>query len=132
MKKEKNKPDCGEQLTMEGFETNENAGRIKALSGGLRKNMTQPERKLYTFLFRRMGIKVVRQKVIDKYIVDFFIPPNLVIELDGSQHFSEKGKAQDKLRDEYLTSQGYTVLRYANSDVKSNFAAVCEDIITNI
>ncbi len=53
----------------------------------LRKNMTQAERKLWTELFINYQFKVMRQKVIDNYIVDFYIAKlNLVIEIDGSVH----------------------------------------------
>ena len=70
-----------------------------------------------------------RQKVIGKYIVDFYIAEaKLVIELDGSQHYDAKGQQNDRVRDEYLHSLGLSVLRYANSDVNHNFDGVCEDI----
>lgn len=132
MKKIKTEETSQIQLSMDGFERDPNAGRISALSRGMRRNMTLQERKLYYSLFRRMEIPVVRQKVIDKYIVDFFIYPDLIVELDGSQHFSESGIERDRVRDDYLAAQGYTVLHYANSDVMQHFEAVCEDILTHI
>lgn len=132
--KRKNRPETlsGTQLMMDGFENGPNAGRIGALSRGMRRNMTRQERRLYSVLFRQMNIPVVRQKVIGSYIVDFYIPPDIVVELDGSQHFSEEGMEKDRKRDEYLSSQGYVVLRYANSDIDSNFEAVCEDILKHM
>lgn len=128
--KGRSEPDA--QLAMEGFERKTNSGRIRALSRGMKRHMTPQERKLYSFLFRQMNIPVVRQKVIDNYIVDFLVQPDIVIELDGSQHFSEEGSEKDRKRDEHLRSLGYTVLRYANSDITSNFEAVCEDILSHI
>ena len=72
---------------------------------------------------------VHRQKVIGNYIVDFYIAQEkLVIELDGSQHYEDKGKEQDAVRDTYLSSLGIQVLRYSNLDVMRNFQGVCEDI----
>ena len=120
------------RLALEEFENNSGDGRIRTLSNNMKRNMTPQESKLYRLLFKQTGIPVIRQKVIGKYIADFFVPPDTVIELDGSQHFSEKGEERDKIRDEFMRSQGYTVLRYANSDVDRNFEAVCEDILAKI
>ena len=65
--------------------------------------------------------------------MDFYIPcANLVIELDGSQHYEEAGKASDRERDLYLQERQLTVLRYSNLDVMQNFMGVCEDIIQHI
>ena len=72
---------------------------------------------------------VHRQKVFGSYIVDFYIAEaNVVIELDGSQHYNEVEKQADAQRDAYLMSLGLTVLRYSNADVSLRFSSVCEDI----
>ena len=77
-----------------------------------------------------MSITVNRQKVIGNYIVDFYIAQaKIVIELDGAQHYSDKGIVNDKVRDEYLNNLGITVLRYSNSDVNKHFEKVCEDVL---
>lgn len=100
-------------------------GNAKAL----RKNMTKEERHLWYDFLKTLPTTVHRQKVIGKYIVDFYIAEaKIIIELDGSQHFEAKGQQTDRVRDEYLHSLGLTVLRYANSDVNRNFDGVCEDI----
>lgn len=52
----------------------------------------------------------------------------MVIELDGSQHYDEKGKGTDIKRDEYLGGFGLVVKRYSNADINKNFDSVCEDI----
>ena len=96
----------------------------------LRKEMTKEERKLwYTFLCK-LPVGFRRQQIIGNYIVDFYCHSRrLVIELDGSQHYEEKGKNADIERDAYLRDLGLTVLRYANLDVNRNFRGVCEDIL---
>ena len=100
-------------------------GNAKAL----RKNMTKEERHLWYDFLKMLPTTVHRQKVIGKYIVDFYIAEaKLVIELDGSQHFEVEGQRTDAQRDAYLQTLGLTVLRYANSDVNRNFNGVCEDI----
>ena len=71
----------------------------------LRKNMTKEERHLWYDFLKSMSIMVHRQKVIDRYIVDFYIAEaKLVIELDGSQHYDPEGMRADVTRDAYLRS----------------------------
>ncbi len=95
----------------------------------LRKNMTKEERHLWYDCFKKLPITVHRQKVIGKYIVDFYIASkNLVIELDGSQHYEDDHRQKDAKRDRYLESLGLQVVRYTNLDVNTHFEAVCEDI----
>ena len=70
-----------------------------------------------------------RQTVIGNYIVDFSIAEaKLVIELDGSQHYTESGIKADHERDAFLHSLGLTVLRDSNADIFQRFEAVCQDI----
>ncbi|MFR8011687.1 MAG: endonuclease domain-containing protein [Clostridia bacterium] len=72
-------------------------------------------------------------KVFGGYIVDFYCASaQLVIELDGSQHFEAPGKIKDTERDKYLNDLGITVLRYSNSDINGNFDGVCQDIQEHI
>jgi very-short-patch-repair endonuclease len=53
---------------------------------------------------------------------------NLVIELDGGQHYSERGKAKDSTRDDTLIEMGIKVLRFSDSDVFENIGGVMERI----
>ena len=95
----------------------------------LRKNMTREERHLWYDYLRSLPVMVHRQKVIGRYIVDFYIASaGLVIELDGSQHYEPSGQEADRQRDAWLRSQGLTVLRYSNADVNYRFEGVCQDI----
>ena len=72
---------------------------------------------------------VHRQKVIGKYIVDFYIASaQIIIELDGTQHYEAAGKQHDAERDAYLKSLGLTILRYSNADINLRFQGVCADI----
>lgn len=99
----------------------------------LRKNMTKEERHLWYDFLKTLPITVNRQKVIGNYIVDFYIASSkLVIELDGSQHYEDKYKEADIIRDEYLNNLSITVLRYSNYDVNNNFEGVCRDILKHI
>ena len=95
----------------------------------LRKNMTKQERHLWYDFLRTYPVKFYRQRVIDCYIVDFYCSKaKLVIEIDGSQHYTEDGMAYDKIRSEILECYGLHILRFANSDVDRNFSGVCQCI----
>ena len=95
----------------------------------LRKNMTKEERHLWYDFLKSYPIRFQRQKIIGKYIVDFYSAKmNLVIELDGSQHYTEQGKAYDEERSAILHGYGLKVLRFSNRDVNNHFDAVCETI----
>ncbi len=99
----------------------------------LRKSTTKEERHLWCDFLKCLPVMVHRQKVIGSYIVDFYIAERkIVIELDGSQHFEEKGKATDTVRDAYLNSLGISVLRYSNADIHCNFQGVCQDILNHL
>ncbi|MBM4308186.1 MAG: endonuclease domain-containing protein [Deltaproteobacteria bacterium] len=105
--------------------------QLRILSQHLRKNMTDAEKTLWLKL-RRKQLKeypFYRQKIIGKFIVDFYCPKaNLVIELDGGQHYSETGKLKDKTRDDLLMGMGLRVLRFSDRDVFDNMNGVMERI----
>ncbi|MBQ9551869.1 MAG: endonuclease domain-containing protein [Clostridia bacterium] len=93
----------------------------------LRKNMTKEERHLWYDFLRDHAVRFTRQKVLGRYIVDFYsAEAKMVIELDGSQHFEEKGQRYDTARDAYLESYGLTIIRVPNSEINDNFDGVCE------
>ncbi len=99
----------------------------------LRKNMTKEERHLWYDFLKGLPITVNRQKVIESYIVDFYIAScKIAIELDGSQHYDNDKMEEDRKRSEFLNSLGIKVLRYSNLDIKKRFDGVCEDILNNI
>ena len=95
----------------------------------LRKNMTKEERHLWYDFLRDYPVKFLRQKVLGKYIVDFYCAEaRLIVELDGSQHYEEKGMEYDAERTAFLEQYGIRVLRIPNNEVIQNFRGVCEYI----
>ena len=95
----------------------------------LRKNMTKEERHLWYDFLRNYPIRFLRQKVIDNFIVDFYCHrARLIIELDGSQHYSETGLLKDKIRTEKLENRNLMVLRIPNNEIHKNFNGVCQFI----
>ena len=110
-----------------------NNSKLTGNAKALRKNMTKEERHLWYDFLKTLPITVNRQKVIGNYIVDFYIATaKLVIELDGSQHYEDKGIENDTKRDAFLNDLGIKVLRYSNLDVNQRFESVCKDILNNI
>ena len=95
----------------------------------LRKNMTKEERHLWYDFLRQYPVPFSRQKVLGKYIVDFYCAKaKLVIELDGSQHFEPDAMAKDAERTNFLADYGLTVIRIPNNEISQNFDGVCEYI----
>ena len=112
--------------------TNQNS-TLKKHSQNLRKNMTKEERHLWYDFLKGLPVTVNRQKVIGKYIVDFYIASSkIVIELDGSQHYEDENIVKDMQRDNYFADFGLKVLRYSNLDINQRFKDVCEDILKYI
>lgn len=106
---------------------------LKTNSRKLRREMTDEEKKLWYDFLKNLPVRVHRQKVIGKYIVDFYCATNrIIIEIDGSQHYEDEGIIKDKERDEHLKTSEYTVLRYTNADVNQRFDDVCQDILRYI
>ena len=97
------------------------------LAKNLRKNMTPWERKLWYEFLRNYPVRFQRQKAIGDFIVDFYCAKaQLVIELDGSGHYTDEQAEKDKLRSTALNQQGLKVLRFCNLDISHNFSGVCE------
>ncbi len=93
--------------------------------------MTDAENMLWSKLRRKQleGHQFYRQKIIGKYIVDFYCPKaNLAIELDGGQHYSEIGKTKDRTRDDVLCGMGIKVLRFSDREVFENIDGVMERV----
>ena len=104
---------------------------LKQYSRQLRENMTDAERHLWAKIRMKQlkGYQFYRQKPVGDYIVDFFCPrAKLVIEVDGSQHFSDEMTEYDRVRNEYLLSLGLRVLRFTNTDVLKHVESVVESI----
>ncbi len=96
----------------------------------LRKNMTSTERKLWNELLKDFPLKVMRQKVIDNYIVDFYCAKlSLVIEIDGDVHDTDEAKIYDQERTIVLESYSLKVIRFRNSEIEMEFDEVCQRIM---
>jgi len=95
----------------------------------LRREMIPHKRKLWYLFLRKYPIKIYKQRIIGRFIVDFYCASaRLVIELDGSQHYELQGMAYDSERSAYLAALGLEVLRFSNRDIDRDFHSVCAQI----
>ena len=108
---------------------------LKQISRTLRKNMTDAEILLWSRIKGKQikEVQFYRQKPIGNYIADFYCSEaKLIIEIDGGQHYEEKGIEKDEIRDEYFKNLGLKVLRFTNLDVLKNINGVLEKIYEEI
>jgi len=109
--------------------------KLKNFARQLRNNMTDAEKKMWLNIRNKQlkGFQFYRQKIIGEYIVDFYCPKaKVVIELDGGQHYTDKGKQRDKERDKYLKKLELKVLRFSDRDSLKNQKGVLEEIWKNL
>ncbi|MEF2836277.1 MAG: endonuclease domain-containing protein [Oscillospiraceae bacterium] len=107
--------------------------QLVPLAKQLRKEMTKEERHLWYDYLRFYPVRFSRQKVLGKYIADFYCAEaKLVIELDGSQHYEGCNLQRDVERTAFLEGYGLTILRIPNNEVSRNFRGVCEYIDTAV
>ena len=92
--------------------------QLVPLAKQLRKEMTKEERHLWYDFLRSYPVRFSRQKVLGKYIVDFYS--------------ADQKMKQDEERTAFLESYGLTVIRIPNNEVSRNFRGVCELIDTAV
>ena len=104
------------------YETHQDQ-RLKPLARRLRKNMTKEERHLWFQFLQHYPVRFLRQKTIRGYIADFYCAKaRLVVEIDGSQHFTPEEKAYDAERTRRLTACGMKVIRFTNREIWRKFS----------
>lgn len=99
------------------------------LAQNLRKHATPQEKNLWYDFLSSYPIRFQRQKAIDNFIADFYChKAKLVIEIDGSQHFTDAGLLADAFRTERLENYDLKIIRFTNRQIDKNFREVCEYI----
>ena len=74
-----------------------------------------------------------RQVRLGNYFVDFAShQANVVIEIDGETHTSESARRADTIRENFISSQGYRVLRFTNADLMSDREAVFTYLLSKL
>ncbi|MBN1643388.1 MAG: endonuclease domain-containing protein [Dehalococcoidales bacterium] len=103
--------------------------KLKPLARQKRKEPTKAEEKLWQCLRRKQlsGFKFRRQHPIERFIVDFYCAEvGLAVEIDGPIH--QYSKEEDLVRQAYIESQSFRLLRFSNEDVLNNTDGVLNKI----
>ena len=105
---------------------------LRNTSRVLRNRQTVAENRIWKAVLRKrqcLGYRFQRQRVIGKYIVDFFcFELKLIIEIDGDIHDLPEVKNKDLVREEYLKNLGCSIIRFTNSEVLNNLVSVIKDL----
>jgi len=106
--------------------------KLKERRVNLRMAQTPQEVLLWSRLRReQLGFKFRRQHSIGGYITDFYCPPKkLVIEIDGSQHFTNQ--EYDDNRSKYFEGLSIKVIRFTNAEINTNMNGVIEKILIEL
>ncbi len=102
---------------------------LKPLARQNRHEPTDGEERLWRAIRSRhiKAVKFRRQYAIERFIVDFCaVESHLVIEVDGPIHAYTE--AEDGVRQEFIESQGFRVLRFTNEQVLQHI----EDVLAAI
>ena len=63
------------------------------------------------------------------YKIDLAHPDKMIaVEIDGGSHLSRKRQEADRRKDRWLSSHGWSVLRFSNREVLSSISSVTERI----
>jgi very-short-patch-repair endonuclease len=103
--------------------------KLQPLARQMRKEPTGAEAKLWQYIRKQQirGVKFQRQHAIERFIVDFCcLNLQLIIEVDGPIH--QYQEQEDRIRQTFLESLGYEVLRFPNLEVFNNIRAVLDVI----
>ena len=107
--------------------------KLKPLARQMRHEPTAAELALWQRLRARaiLNCKFRRQHSIDRFIVDFLcMEAALIIEVDGEIH--QYTADEDAIRQEFLESLGFRVLRFSNEQVLQEMSEVLAQIQENL
>ena len=101
-------------------------GKNIPLAKSLRKAATPQENHLWYDFLANYKVRFQRQKAIGNFIADFYChSAKLIIEIDGSQHYTPEGKSHDAFRTEILEGYDLKVIRFSNLQINKQFKEVC-------
>lgn len=111
-------------------------GKNITLAKNLRRSATPQEKHLWYDFLSKYKVRFQRQKAIGGFIADFYChKARLVVEIDGSQHYTPEGRKKDEFRTEMLVGYDLRVIRFTNLQIDNNFRNVCgyiDAVVTGI
>ena len=99
----------------------------------MRREPTIAENKLWQFIRDRKvkEARFGRQHTVERFIVDFAcVELKLIIEVDGEIH--EYTKEENAIRQSYLESAGFKVLRFSDKEIMDEVKSVIKRISITI
>ncbi len=108
--------------------------KLKQFSRDLRNHGQISEALLWKCLKgKKTGYLFLRQRPILNFIADFFCYElKLVIEIDGTSHFSAEAQKRDAERDRQMQAIGLRIIRVLDSDVRKNPESVVQGIMEQL
>ena len=106
--------------------------RVRVRARALRQSSPDAERALWQRLRDRRlaGFKFRRQHPVGRYFADFAsIEAELIVELDGGQHYEPEAMQADARRSADLNAAGFHVLRFDDRQVLIETEAVLQVIL---
>jgi very-short-patch-repair endonuclease len=99
--------------------------------------MTKVEEKFYdalceVFEEEKYIRKIYHDYSFARYRVDFYIKPDVVVEIDGVEHFWERRSKMDYKRERYLISLGLIVIRFTNKEVEEDAVKCVREFMDNV
>lgn len=76
--------------------------------------------KILAEALKQRNIEYIQQKALGPYTVDFFLPPKIIVEVEGPFHLSDSRSERDIRRHKFLEEVGYVVLRISDREVRRN------------
>ena len=109
--------------------------RSRRFAKSLRRRMTDAETILWSRLRRGQlnGWKFRRQHPVGPFITDFAcVEGQLIVEVDGATHASEREIAHDQKRAAYLKSRQFSIYRVWNTDIYENLSGLLDGILAEL
>ena len=95
--------------------------------------MTREEKHLWYDFLCDYPVRFRRQEIIGNYVADFYCDKaELVVELDGSQHYTDESIQDDAVRTAFFNRIGVEVIRFSNLEINQNFEGVCFTITRKV
>ena len=110
-------------------EAKREACRKVGLEAALKASPSKPEI-CFSLILANENISFIHQFRIQRWIVDFFIFPNIIVQIDGIYwHCKEKGGLlKDWVQNKILKSMGYVVVRFWDFEINNNIDECLEKL----
>lgn len=115
---------CSPAFTSAEYKEKLRQSQLRLVANGTHKgwrtrNIKSYAEKFFETVLNHNRILYDRERYVGKYFLDFVIG-DIDLEIDGKQHQYADRKKSDRVRDEYLRSQGFFVYRIKWNEINSD------------